>query len=164
MAALETAICNFVGIHGTTFIIARECMAYRAIEIRQTTVSNCVEMRGTAASNCMEMRGTVARKCVEPWLAWKCELVWTPPNRGSSARDASGKRAGSVAQVRLNPGSTHWWVPYLYETGTLRVKYNFKYPYVPCFADVWLPFVISSVNCKMLPYCPLNLINITWSN
>ena len=104
MAALETAICNFVGIHGTTFIIARECMAYRAIEIRWMTASNCVEMRGTAASNCIEMCGTVARKCVEMRGTVACmgmRVAWMPPNRGSSARNASGKHAGSAAQVRL---------------------------------------------------------------
>ena len=79
-------------------------MAYRAIEIRRTTASNCVEMRGTAASNCMEMRGTAARKCVEMRGTAACvgmRVAWTPPNRDSSARDASGKRAGSSAQVRL---------------------------------------------------------------
>ena len=79
-------------------------MAYRAIEIRRTTASNCVEMRGTAASNCMEMGGTAARKCMEMRGTATCvgmPVVWTPPNRGSSARDASGKRAGSAAQVRL---------------------------------------------------------------
>ena len=84
MAALETAICNFVGIHGTTFIIARECVGMRGLYSHQnrTAVLKCVEMRGTAA--CVGMR-----------------VAWTPPNRGSSARDASGKRAGSAAQVRL---------------------------------------------------------------
>ena len=79
-------------------------MAYRVIKIRRTTPSNCVEMRGTAASNCMEMRGTAALKCVEMRGTAACvgmRVAWTPPNRGSSARDASGKRAGSAAQVRL---------------------------------------------------------------
>ena len=83
---------------------AWERMAYRAIEIRRTAASNCVEMRGTAASNCMEMRGTAARKCVEMRGTAACvgmRVAWTPPNRGSSARDASGKRVGSAAQVRL---------------------------------------------------------------
>ena len=83
---------------------AWECVAYRAIEIRRTTASNCVEMRGTAASTCMVMRGTAARKCVEMRGTAACvgmRVAWTPPNRGSSARDVSGKRAGSAAQVRL---------------------------------------------------------------
>ena len=81
-----------------------ECMAYRAIEIHRTTASNCVEMRGTAASNCMEMRGTAARKCVEMRGTAACmgmRVAWMPPNRGSSARDVSGKRAGSSAEMRL---------------------------------------------------------------
>ena len=76
----------------------------RAIEIRRTTASNCVEMRGTVASNCMEMRGTAACKCEEMRRTAACvgmQVAWTPPNRGSSARDASGKRAGGAAQVRL---------------------------------------------------------------
>ena len=79
-------------------------MAYRAIEIRRTTASNCVEMRGIAASNCTGMRGTATRKCVEMGGTAACvgmRIAWTPPNRGSNARDASGKRAGSAAQVRL---------------------------------------------------------------
>ena len=123
MAALETAICNLVGIHGTTFIIARECVAYRVIEIRRTTASNCVEMRGTAASNCMEMRGTAARKCVEMRGTAACvgmRVAWTPPNRGSSARDASGKRAGSAAQVRLKRVEPRFHA--LVGPGTLRVN------------------------------------------
>ena len=52
----------------------------------------------------MEMRGTAARKCVEmPGTAAFVGMLvaWTPPNRGSSARDTSGKGAGSAAQVRL---------------------------------------------------------------
>ena len=79
-------------------------MAYRAIKIRRTMASNCVEMRGTEASNYMEMRGTASRKCVEMRGNVACvgmRVAWTPPNRGSSERDASGKRAGSTAQVRL---------------------------------------------------------------
>ena len=82
---------------------AWECVAYRVTKIRRTTASNCVEMRGTAASNCMEMRGTAARKCVEMRGTAACvgmRVAWTPPNRGSSAREASGKRAGSAAQAR----------------------------------------------------------------
>ena len=82
---------------------AWECMAYRAIEIRRTTASNCVELHRTAASNRMEMRGTAAHKCVEMCGTAACvgmRVVWTPPNHGSSARDASGKRAGSAAQAR----------------------------------------------------------------
>ena len=84
--------------------IAWECMAYRAIEIRRTTASNCVAMRGTAASNCTEMRRTAARKCVEMRGTAACMgmwVAWTLPNRSSSARDTSGKRTGSAAQVRL---------------------------------------------------------------
>ena len=72
-------------------------------EICRTTATNCVEMGGTAASNCMEMRGTAARKCVEMRGAAACvgkRVAWTLLNRGSSARDASGKRSGSTAQVR----------------------------------------------------------------
>ena len=79
-------------------------MAYRAIEIRRTKASNCVEMRGTATSNYMEMHGTASRKCVEMRGTAACvgmRVAWTPQNRGSSARDASGKCAGSAAQVRL---------------------------------------------------------------
>ena len=45
-------------------------------------LAKCVEMRGAAA--CAGMR-----------------VASMPPNRGSSARDASGKRAGSAAQMRL---------------------------------------------------------------
>ena len=108
---------------------AWECMAYRAIEIRRTTVSDCVEMRGTAASNCMEMRGTAARKCVEMRGTAACvemRVAWTPSKGGSSARDASGKReweAGlKCSSSAWNRGSTHWWVPYLYGTVTLRVN------------------------------------------
>ena len=44
-------------------------------------LAKCVEMRGAPA--CAGMR-----------------VASMPPNRGSSARDASGKRAGSAAQVR----------------------------------------------------------------
>ena len=104
MAALKTAFCNFVGIHWTSFIIARECVAYRVIKIRRTTASNCVEMRRTAASNCMKMRGTAALKCVEMRGTAACvgmRVAWTPPNWGSSARDASGKHTGIAAQVQL---------------------------------------------------------------
>ena len=102
MATLEMAICNFVEIHGTTFIIARECvgMACRVIE---KTASNCVEIRGASASICMEMRGTAARKCVELCETAACvgmRVAWMPPNRGSSAQDVNGKRAGSAAQAR----------------------------------------------------------------
>ena len=83
---------------------AWECVAYRAIEIRRTMAYNCVEMHGTAASNCMEMHGTAARKCVEMRGTAACvgmPVAWTPSNRGSSAQDASGKRAGGAAHVRL---------------------------------------------------------------
>ena len=79
-------------------------MPYKAIEIRRMTASNCVEMPGNAASNCMEIRGTATRKCVEmrgTAVFVGMRVAWTPPNRGLSARDASGKRAGSAAQVRL---------------------------------------------------------------
>ena len=102
---------------------AWERMAYRAIEIRWPTASNCVEMRGTEASNYMEMRGTASRKCVEMLGTAACvgmPVAWTPPNRGSRARDASGKRAGSTAQVRLKRVEPRW-VPYLY-----RVKIRIK--------------------------------------
>ena len=44
-------------------------------------LAKCMEMRGAAA--CAGMR-----------------VASMPPNRGSSARDASGKRAVSAAQVR----------------------------------------------------------------
>ena len=57
------------------------------------STSGCMEMRGTAARKYVEMRGTVA--CVG------MRVAWTPPNRGSSARDANGKHTGSAAQVRL---------------------------------------------------------------
>ena len=76
----------------------------KSSKLARTTVSNCVEMRGAAACSCMEMRGTAARKCVEMRGTAACvgmRVAWTPPNRGSSARDANGKRAGSAAQVRL---------------------------------------------------------------
>ena len=100
MAALGTAICNFVGMQGTTFIIARECVAYRAMEIRRTKSSNYVEMRGTAASNCMEcveLRPKNAWKCAEARLAWECKL------RGRLRTEAGvrGKRMGSAREVRL---------------------------------------------------------------
>ena len=63
-----------------------------------------MEMRRAAASSCMGMSGTVARKCVEMRGTAACvgmRIAWTLTNRDSSARDASGKRAGSAAQVRL---------------------------------------------------------------
>ena len=81
-----------------------ECVACRVIEIRRMTASNYVEMRGAAASSCMEMRGNAARKCVEMCGTAGCvvmRVARTPPNRGSSARDANGKHAGTAAQVRL---------------------------------------------------------------
>ena len=69
-------------------------------------------MRGAVASSCMEMHGTAARKCVEMRGTVACvgmRVASMPPNRGSSAGDASGKRtgeasgkrAGSAAQKRL---------------------------------------------------------------
>ena len=133
MAALETAICNFVGMDGATFIITWECVAYRAIEIRRTTAYNCVEMRLSIAWKCAEMGPANAWKCPEPRLAWECELRV----RLRTAARVRRTRVGNVREVRLNwgsnawnrdawnRGSTHWWVPYLYRTGTLRVKIQF---------------------------------------
>ena len=124
---------------------AWECLAYRAIEIRRTTASNCVEMRGTAASNFMEMRGTATGKCVEMRGTAACvgmRVAWTPPNRGSSARDASGKRAGSATQVRLKRIKDHWWVPYLYGTVTLRVNSKAYEHELFMFNILWLRSVV----------------------
>ena len=65
------------------------------------------------AWKCAELWLSFARECAElrPANAWKLmrgtaacvgmRVAWTPSNRGSSARDANGKRAGSAAQVRL---------------------------------------------------------------
>ena len=107
-------------------------------------------MRGTAASNCVEMRGFLvggnARIC-DSQNAWKyaeppeCELRVCP----RTAARVCGTRVGSAWEVRLkcgssarSRGSAHWWVPYLYGTGTLRVKivcphsyYWSKYPGAP---------------------------------
>ena len=127
----QTTTYNFVGRRGTT---ACQC---HCIIARKYVVSEFIEMRGTAASNCVEMRGFLVRgiaricnsqnawKCAEPRLAWECELRVCP----RTAARVRGTRVGSAREVRLicgssarSRGSAHWWVPYLYGTGTLRVK------------------------------------------
>ena len=68
MAALGTAICNFVAITEPLLLLrgnAWECVACRVFEIRRKTVFNCMDMCGAGASSWMEMRGTATRKCVE---------------------------------------------------------------------------------------------------
>ena len=88
------------------------------------------------AWKCAELRLPIAWKCAELWPAnaWKCKesrLVWECELRGRlrTAARVRGTRVGSAREVRLkcgssawNRSSTHWWVPYLYGTGTLRVK------------------------------------------
>ena len=85
----------------------------------------CAEVRLPIAWKCVELRPANAWKCAEPRLAWECELR----GRLRTAARVRGTRVGSAREVRLkcgssawNRGSTHWWVPYLYGTGTLRVK------------------------------------------
>ena len=85
----------------------------------------CAELRLPIAWKCAELRPANAWKCAEPRLAWECELR----GRLRTAARVRGMRVGSAREVRLkcgssawNRGSTHWWVPYLYGTGTLRVK------------------------------------------
>ena len=83
---------------------AWECVACIVIKICRTTDFNCMEMRVAVASSCIEMRRTAARNCMEmrgnaAWVGMR--VAWTPPKRGSSARDASGKRVESAAQVWL---------------------------------------------------------------
>ena len=94
-------------------------------ERRLLNAWKCAELRLPIAWKCAEMRPANAWKCAEPRLAWECE------SRGClrTAARVRGTRVGSAREVRLkcgssewNRGSTHWWVPYLYGTGTLRVN------------------------------------------
>ena len=85
----------------------------------------CAELRLPIAWKCAELRPANAWKCAEPRLACECELR----GRLRTAARVPGTRVGSAREVRLkccssawNRGSTHWWLPYLYGTGTLRVK------------------------------------------
>ena len=86
---------------------------------------NCTELRLPIAWKCAELQPANAWKCAEPRFAWECELR----GRLQTAARVRGTRVGSAREVRLkcgssawNRGSTHWWVPYFYGTGTLRVK------------------------------------------
>ena len=49
-------------------------------------------MHGNATRKCVEMCRTTARVGMR--------VAWTPSNRGSTVREASGKCGGSAAQVR----------------------------------------------------------------
>ena len=87
----------------------------------------CAELRLPIAWKCVELRPANAWKCAEPRFAWECELR----GRLRTAARARGTRVGSAREVRLkcgssawNRGSTHWWVPYFYGTGTLRVNHH----------------------------------------
>ena len=85
----------------------------------------CAELWLPIAWKCAELGPANAWKSADPRLAWVCELR----GRLRTAARVRGTRVGSAREVRLkcgssawNRGSTHWWVPYLYGTGTLRVN------------------------------------------
>ena len=111
----------------------------------------CAELRLPVAWKCAALRPANAWKCAEPRLAWECEL------RGClrTAARVRGTRMGSAREVRLkcgssawNCGSTHWWVPYLYGTGTLRAR---TLPLTPFIAVAQL--VIQLCNAFLKFYC-----------
>ena len=129
-----TAICNFVGLRGITACyrhgdIAWICAVMRSLRIRWTALnrcSNCMEMRRTAAPEFIGLRGYATRKIRRNprsrSLRGNASCEYVPKLRLECAWrewDACGKCGSSAAQVR---GSTHWRVPYLYGTGTLRVN------------------------------------------
>ena len=85
----------------------------------------CVEPMLLIAWKCTELRPSNEWKCTEPRLAWECELR----GRLRTAARVRRMRVGSAREVlpkcgsnAWNRGPTHWWVPYWYGTGTLRVK------------------------------------------
>ena len=108
-------------MRGNAWLIEPSKFAKRPLLI----VWKCAELRLPIAWKCAELRPANAWKCAEMRLAWECEL------RGClrTATRVRGTRVGSAREVRLkcgssawNCGSMHWWVPYLYGTGTLRVN------------------------------------------
>ena len=118
-------------------------------ERRLLVAWKCAELRLPIAWKCAELRPANAWKCAEPRFAWECELR----GRLRTAARVRGTRVGSAREVRLkcgssawNRGSTHWWVPYLYETGTLRVKtktnwlqfYTRRYRFNLLFDNWWV--------------------------
>ena len=109
----QAVICNFVGLRGTTAFIAAVLLRGNA---RECVDCEFVEMRGTA--KCVEMRGAAA--CVE------MRVASMSPNRGSSARDTSGKHAGSAAQARLKCAEPRFHAllgpVFIRDRHTLRVK------------------------------------------
>ena len=109
----------------------------------------CTELRLPIAWKCAELRHANAWKCAEPRLALECELR----GRLRTAARVRGTQVESAREVRLkcglsawNRGSTHWWVPYLYGTGLLRVKYRSS------FGMLCVVVIISYI---MLDYCDL---------
>ena len=91
-----TTICNFTGIHRTSFIIAQGCVASRVIESRRTTASNCVEMcsfqvHGNARNCGPQMRGN-ARNRGFAWGGRECHIpgiTTTAPSAIQTLREAS---------------------------------------------------------------------------
>ena len=86
---------------------------------QQAVICNFVGLRGTTAFIAAVLLRGNAR------LAWKCELRVCL----RTAARVRGTRVGSAREVQLKRGSSAWncssrhcWVPYLYGTGTLRVK------------------------------------------
>ena len=126
--------------------IARECVDSIFIEMHGTAASNCVEMRGfLVRGNARICDSQNAWKCAEPRLARECELRVCP----RTAARVRGTRVGSAREVRLkygssarSRGSAHWLVPYLYGTGTLRVKI-FCTPNQKQYSTLWSSFNVS---------------------
>ena len=111
-------------------------MPSKLAERRLLIAWNCAELRLPIAWKCAELRLANAWKCAEPQFAWECELR----GRLRTATRVRGTRVGSAREVRLkcgssawNRGPTHWWVPYLYGTGTLSV--NIGIANVPYFGS-----------------------------
>ena len=108
-------------MRGTAWLIESPKFAERRLLIAW----KCAELRLPIAWKCAELRPANAWKCGEPRLAGECELRGRLP----TAARVRGTPVGSAREMRLkcgssawNRGSMHWWVPYLYGTGTLRVK------------------------------------------
>ena len=114
------------------------------VEWRLLIAQKCAELRLPVAWKCVELRPAIAWKCTKPWLAWGCKLR----GRLQTAALVRGTRVGSAREVWLkwgssawNRGPTHWWVLYLYGTGTLSVNMNhwcYRCAFLSCLCHKWV--------------------------
>ena len=90
---------EFVELRVTMVLIAWECAEHQLRNAR-----DCADMR---PAKCVEMRGPAA--CVE------MRVASMPPNHGSSARDAGGKRAEIASRINTALGRHVFVICYFHD-------------------------------------------------